>query len=145
MRRPIFAILAAVALIAATVGAAAAMGQGKAPPFASIGIHNVYNIGNQYDLTDGGDPPILRVFMETRSSSEACLVTLGEANHAPTVDGLYCSSRHPSGHGWGVMVTLFPAGILENVGEDPAWYSMNVYQEGAKYFGEPIRCDLEGC
>lgn len=149
MRR--FVVMGAAALLLATFAAGTVAGVGntwKAPPFASIGIRNVYDIGNAY----GGEPTgntILRFWMETGSSSEACLATMGEANHAPTVDAIYCSSRYvtlPGGdQHWGVMLTLLLAGPLEDVDGDPSWYSLNVYQEGARSYGEPIRCDLEGC
>lgn len=146
MRRSILAVLAALVLIVTSVGMVAAVGgQWKAPPFASIGIRNVYHIGSEYDISGGADQPILRVFMESGSANEACLVTLGEANHAPTVGGIYCSARTPVGHGPGVMVTLFLDGSLDALEGDPAWYSMNVYQEGAKVYGEPVPCDMEGC
>jgi hypothetical protein len=128
----------------------------KAPPLASIGIKNVSNVGNDYAL---GPAPgeILRVWMETGSASEACLATMGEANHAPTVQTLYCSSRNVTladgKKHWGVALTLFLAGPLVDVAApegavnwDPkSWYSVNVYQEGAKFFGNPIRCDKDGC
>jgi hypothetical protein len=59
-----------------------------------IGIHNVYFIGKAFDVNDDPENAILRVWMETGSPSEACLATMGEANHAPAVDQLNCSSRH---------------------------------------------------
>ncbi len=147
------AVLALVASLA-MVATAAGGGFWKAPPFSSIGIKNVYYIGNDFALGGSGSQ-ILRVWMETGSASEACLATMGEANHAPTVDSLYCSSRYVTladgKKHWGVAVALFLAGPLENDEsyQDPplipAWYSLNVYQEGAKFFGNPIRCDLPGC
>jgi hypothetical protein len=81
---------------------------------------------------------------------------MGEGNHAPTVDAIYCSSRNLREGGadhWGVVLTLMLAGPLEDVEApegaenwDPkSWYSVNVYQEGAKFFGDPIRCDVDGC
>ncbi len=146
MRRSIIAVVAALVLVAATVGAVAAVGGSwKAPPFSSIGIKNVYFIGNDYDLTGGGNPPVLRFFMDTGSASEACLTSLGEGNHTPNVASIFCSSRHPVGHNWGVVVTMLPDAPLEMLNGDPAWYSVNVYQEGAKYFGSPVKCDMDGC
>jgi hypothetical protein len=85
--------------------------------------------------------------METGSPSEACLVTMGEAGNAPpAVDQLYCSSRHVTladgNQHWGVYLTLVLAGELR----DPGFYSLNVYQEGAQFYGPPIKCDLQpGC
>jgi hypothetical protein len=151
MRRLV--VLAAVALIVATLAVGTVAGSGnlwKAPPFSSIGIHNVYYIGNDFAL---GEPPgeILRVWMETGSASEKCLATMGEANHSPLVETIYCSSRFVPlednrGH-WGVVLTLFLAEPLVDVDGDPSWYSLNVYQEGATTFGPPygIDCDDSGC
>jgi len=117
-------------------------------------LKNVYFIGNDFALGGPGSQ-VLRVWMETGSASEACLTTLGEANHAPTVDAVYCSSRNvllaDGKLHWGVAVTLMLAGPLEDDATYsdpvlvPAWYSLTVYQEGARGFGSPIRCDLDGC
>ena len=149
MRRLLLGSAAAIVAITLAVGSVVGAGNlWKAPPFSSIGINNVYNIGNDFALGGAGST-ILRVWMETGSSSEKCLATMGEANHAPTVDTIYCSSRNlplaDGGSHWGVVVTLFLAGPLEDVDGDPSWYSFNVYQEGARFFGGPIRCEVEGC
>ena len=151
MRRIVGVVAASLLVAALAVGTAAAVGNTwKAPPFSSIGINNVYFIGDTF-AEGGPDSTVLRVWMETGSRSEKCLVTIGEANHAPVVDGIFCSSRNVTlgdgaGH-WGVLVTLvLPAPLTEyNQPDDPAWYSLNVYQEGARLFGDPILCDLEGC
>ena len=153
MRR--FIVVAAAALMVATLAVGTVAGAGKlwkAPPFSSIGIKNVYYIGNDYALGGPGST-ILRVWMETGSASEACLATMGEANHAPNVDTIYCSSRKvdlgDSRDHWGVAVTLFLAGSLVDDPSYtdhplliPAWYSLNVYQEGARFFGSPRLCPM---
>ena len=151
MRR--FVVVAAAALMVGTlaVGTVAAVGNTwKAPPFSAIGINNIYNIGDTYG-EGGPDSQVLRVWMETGSQTEKCLATMGEANHAPVVDGFYCSSRLIDlGDGrdhWGVMVTLIlPAPLTEYNDPDPAWYSLNVYQEGARLYGPPtpVECLTDG-
>lgn len=153
MRRFMMVVAAALLMVALAVGTVAATGNlWRAPAHQTIGINNVYNIGNAYGL-DPAPSTILRAWMETGSASEKCLVTLGEANHSPTVGGIYCSSRYLTladgrGH-WGVMVTLMLDDPLVDVVVDEqveaSWYSLNVYQEGAKFFRAPIRCDLAGC
>ncbi|TAJ99077.1 MAG: hypothetical protein EPO36_13275 [Chloroflexota bacterium] len=152
MRR--FVLFAVAALMVATlaVGTVAASGNlWKAPPFASIGIHNVYYIGTDFDVDPDPENAILRVWMETGSASEKCLVTMGEANHAPAVDQIYCSSRGVTLDDgqvlWGVYVTLMLGGEPIDVDGDPSWYSLNVYQEGARFFGDPFRveCDDTHC
>ena len=122
-----------------------------------IGIHNVYRIGKAFDVNPGPNGGILRFWMETGSPSEACLATMGEANHAPAVDSLNCSSRHVTladgNQHWGVYLTLVLADELVDVPKpgdpnwDPeSWYSVNVYQEGAQFYGPPIKCEGQpGC
>ena len=115
-----------------------------------IGIHNVYGIDKTFDTNSDPTNAILRVWMETGSQSEACLATLGEANHSPAVDQLNCSSRHVTladgNQHWGVHLTMVLAGELVDVNGEPSWYSVNVYQEGAQFYGPPIKCDLQpGC
>jgi hypothetical protein len=66
------------------------------------------------------------------------------------VDQLNCSSRHVTladgNQHWGVYLTMVLAGELVDVNGDPSWYSVNVYQEGAQFYGPPIKCDLQpGC
>ena len=106
-----------------------------------IGIHNVYGIDKTFDEDPDPNFSVLRVWMETGSSSEACLATLGEAgNGPPAVDQLFCSARKVTftdeSPQWGVYLTLVLAGELE----DPGYYSLNVYQEGARFYGEPTFC-----
>jgi hypothetical protein len=114
-----------------------------------IGIHNVYGIGKAFDVNPDPNNAMLRFWMETGRRSEACLATLGEANHAPAVDQLNCSSRNVTvadgSQHWGVYLTLVLAGEVVDVNGDPSWYSVNVYQDGAGFYGTPIKCDLPGC
>lgn len=147
---------AAVSLVVATLTISAVAGGGpiwKAPPFSSIGINTAYFIGDAYG-EGGPDSTVLRVWMETAGASEKCLATMGEANHAPAVAGLYCSSREITltdgqAH-WGVMVTLVlpePLTLPQwDWPDDPAWYSLNIYQEGARFFGPPtaVECLTAG-
>jgi hypothetical protein len=112
-----------------------------------IGIHNVYGIDKTFDVNPDPNNAILRIWMETGSPSEACLVTMGEgAYEPPAVDQINCSSRHVTltdgNQHWGVYITLVLAGELE----DPSFYSLNVYQEGAQVYGPAIKCDVQpGC
>ena len=144
MRRLVLVAVGALVALVLAVGTVAGGGFWKAPPFSSIGINNVYFIDNSFG-EGGTDSTVFRVWMETGSSSEACLVTLGEANNGVEVQQTYCSSRNVTldddqAH-WGTMVTLVLAAPLP----DGSWYSLNVYQEGARSWGGPILCDLPGC
>jgi hypothetical protein len=90
------------------------------------------------------------VFVETGSASINCLATLQGAyvnrQHANVpVDLMFCTSRNVTladgqGH-WGLLLTM----VMRN--ELPAGdgYWVNVYQEGAKSYGTPMKCDLPGC
>ena len=144
MRRLVLVCAGALVGLSLAVGTVAGGGFWKAPPFSAIGINNVYSIDNSFG-EGGPDSTVFRVWMETGSSSEACLVTMGEAFEGVEVQQIYCSSRHVTledgeGH-WGTLVTLILAAPLS----DGSWYSLNVYQEGAKGWGAPILCDLPGC
>ena len=157
MRRLV--VVTAAVLMAAVLAVGAVAGVGhlwKAPPFSSIGINNVYNIGNDFDVNPDPESSTLRVWMETGSASEKCLVTMGEAYTATAVDESFCSSRgvtlEDGNVHWGVYVSLMLAGQLSDVevGEgvfEPGWYSLNVYQEGARFYGPPLRveCDETHC
>jgi hypothetical protein len=147
------ALAAVAALIGslALVTAVAASGFWKAPPFSAIGINNIYYIDNTF-AEGGPESNVLRVWMETGSSTEKCLATLGEAYTAPGAEGryvhqLYCSSRNPiladGDPHWGVLLTLDLEGSLPT----GSWYSVNVYQEGARFFGPPMpmTCDADSC
>lgn len=152
MRRSI-ALAAVVALVASLALATAVAGGGfwKAPPFSAIGINNVYNIDNTF-AEGGPGSTTLRVWMETGSATEKCLATMGEAYTAPGNEGVYvkaffCSSRKAiladgQSH-WGLLLTL----VTESPLPDGSFYSANVYQEGARFFGPPtpMVCDTEGC
>jgi hypothetical protein len=96
MRRSILATFAALALIAVTVGGSRRRRyvEGAAAVHRD---HNVYDIGKRL-RPRVADVPVLRVFMETGSASENCLVTLGEANHAPP---WRASSVLPNAHRYG--------------------------------------------
>lgn len=145
MRR-VTAIAVVLALGAFVAIAAVAGGAGfwKAPPFAAIGINNTY-FDNAF-AEGGPDSNVIRIWWETGSSTEKCLVTMGENSDAPRVEGINCSSRLVAlgdREAWGLMVTLNLAGPM------PAgsFYSINAYQEGARLFGAamPIWCDADGC
>ena len=93
MRRSI-AVAAVVTLIASMAFVAIAAGGGfwKAPPFSSIGIQNVSGLDSTFDINPDPNNAILRVFVETGSTSPKCLATLNEAgpDPAPRVDQLFC-------------------------------------------------------
>ncbi len=150
MRRSIvLAVAAALVGSLALVAIASGGGFWKAPPFSAIGINNVYDIDNTF-AEGGPDSTTLRVWMETGSSTEKCLATIGEAYTAPGNDGVYvkaffCSSRQivlDDAEHWGLMLTL----VTESPLPDGSFYSANVYQEGARMFGPPtaVECLTDG-
>jgi hypothetical protein len=157
MRRLVVVAAAALMAVVLAVGTVAGVGHlWKAPPFSSIGINNVYNIGSDFDVNPDPEGSILRVWMETGSASEKCLAMMGEAYTVTAVDEFFCSSRGVTLDDgnvlWGVYLTLVLAGELADVEVsegvfDPGWYSLNVYQEGARFYGPPLRveCDDTHC
>ena len=157
MRRLVVVPAAVLMAAVLAVGTVAAVGNlWKAPPFASIGINNVYGIGSDFDVNPDPEASVLRVWMETGSASEKCLAMMGEAYTVTAVDEFFCSSRgvtlEDGNVHWGVYLTLVLAGELADVEVSEGvvelgWYSLNVYQEGARFYGTPYRveCDESGC
>lgn len=138
-----------LALIGSAMLTAAAVGAGfwKAPPFSSIGINNTYFHSDFVEGGPGGS--VVRIWWETGSSTEKCLATLGENGGAPAVTEMYCSSRQVAlgdRQPWGLMATLILAEPWSSQ-EESSVLSINVYQEGARVFGQPmpISCDESGC
>ena len=145
MRRSI-ALAAVAALIASVVLAATAAGGGfwKAPPFSSIGIKTVEHIDKSF-VQEAADARVLAVWMETGSTSTACLATLNEgifpedwaiANGPITI---YCAPRDVTIGGTvrhGLFLHMFLAKPIDAIG----YFNVNVYQEGAHYYGLPQLC-----
>jgi hypothetical protein len=146
MRRSVAAAAAAVALIVVTVGAVGAVGNAwKAPPFASIGIATIGMIDSTFDENPDPENAILSVWIETGSPSQRCLATLNEAYSAVAVDQLYCSERTVTFADGSVHSGLYLHLMLAAELPVGAGYWVNVYQEGAKFYGSPVKCDMPGC
>lgn len=146
MRRSV-ALAAVAALIAsvALVSAAAGGGFWKAPPFSSIGITTVGMIDNTFDENPDPKNAILSVFVETGSASTRCLATLNEAFNGVSVNDLYCSERTVTFVDGTSHDGLYLHMILAEELAAGSGYWVNVYQEGAKFYGVPRKCDLPGC
>jgi hypothetical protein len=147
MRRT-FALGAVLALVGsvAMVATAGAGGFWKAPPFSSIGIMTLDNIDSSF-VDDNTDNTVLSVFVETGSTSRGCLATLTEETNEnddmPSVASLFCAQRSPLIDGVehpGLYLHLFLEGPMGT-----GTFTINAYQEGAKAFGVPVRCDMDGC
>jgi hypothetical protein len=121
----------------------------KAPPLSSIGIQTVGGLNSTFDINSDPNNAILRVFVETGSTSPRSLATLNEAGGglapAPRVSELWLGTRtvtfaDKTTHS-GLMLTL----VLAAEAPPDVHYDVNVYQEGAKSYGTPIKCDMPGC
>ena len=121
----------------------------KAPPLSSIGIQTVGGLNSTFDINSDPNNAILRVFVETGSTSVRSLATLNEAGGglapAPRVSELWLGTRtvtfaDNTTHS-GLMLTL----VLAAEAPPDVHYDVNVYQEGAKSYGTPIKCDMRGC
>ena len=122
----------------------------KAPPLASIGIKHV-ELDPDVDYREAGSGgTLLMIFVETGSSSDACLATLSEMwwdpdpPVRPDVGPFFCAERNPTIDGvirHGVGLHLFFSG---DVGTDLN-VVFNVYQEGAKYYKAPVPCAEINC
>ncbi len=147
MRRSI-ALAAVVALIGSLALVTAAAGGASSRPASLpfIGIKNVGPIDSTFN-----DPVFtgwLAAWVETGSASPACLATLTEKSVAATVHELYCSSRTVTlttdglQHSGVYLHLLLDEPLAGNVGNG---FYVNVYQEGAKFYDEPMLCDMSGC
>jgi hypothetical protein len=112
-----------------------------------IGISTLGEIDNNFwEFTeDESGLTVLSVWAETGSANGACLATMNEARNGVAVNGLYCSSRTAKLEDgqWhnGVYLHVFlDAPLPEGSG-----FWVNVYQEGAKFYGVPRKCDMDGC
>ena len=87
---------------------------------------------------------MLRAFILTDSADPICFVTFNESNSAGAGESVFCGARAPSLYSGrpGVMITVFfPGPVASNV-----LLSLNVQQNGAKAYGQPVACTpADGC
>ena len=117
----------------------------KAPPLASIGIKTFEMNSSNVEFTAQDGTTVLSLWAETGSNKQECLASLGEARLGVFPANIYCASRtvrfaDGTSHA-GVYLHLF---LVAPPDPDFAYW-VNVYQEGAKFYGAPRKCDLPGC
>lgn len=117
-----------------------------APQNPALGLHTVSLslTSTQLDPLEGNG--VIRAFVPTDSKSVNCLATLNEikTNVYPTGITLFCGEREPSAFGStpGVLVSVF---FTQPAPPDLA-LSLTLYQQGAKFYGEPVLCNgNDGC
>ena len=147
MRRSI--ALATVLAFAGSLGLVTAVVGGgfwKAPPFSAIGIMTLEGIDASF-VDANTDDTVLSIFIDTGSTSQACLATLTEESNEvgdmPGVASLFCAQRTPIIDGTehpGLMLHLFLDGPMGT-----GMFTINAYQEGVKSIEAPVHCDMEGC
>ena len=138
-------VAAALLMVALAVGTVAATGKlWRSPAHPTIGINNVYNIGNDYGL-DAAPSSILRVWMETGSavrsaSSRWARRTTRRPSAGSTAPRETSPSRTAAAR-WGVAVTLMLDGPLVDVDGDPSWYSLQRLSGGGTVLprSDPLR------
>jgi hypothetical protein len=143
-RRPIVALLAAGLAIASVGTALAASGTPpwKAPPFSAIGVETIGLDASQRSLDH---PTELVAFVETESSNSRCLATLNELD-GPLPRALFCAPRNPTIDGVNPIEGIWLHVFFDEEVPDEFFLSVNLYQEGAKSYGSPVRCgSAEGC
>ncbi len=146
MRRSIvLAVAAALVGSLALVAVASGGGFWKAPPFSSIGIKTFEMNADNIDFTAEDGTTVLSLWAETGSNKQECLASLGESRLGVYPTDVYCASRTVqfTDGTWhqGIYLHLF----LVALPSEGFAYWINVYQEGAKFYGEPMKCDLPGC
>jgi len=146
MRRVL--VVAAAALVTATLAVGAVAGAGspsKAPLIPAIGIKNFEMNADFAEPTAPDGRAALSLWAETGSNRQECLASLSEARTNVSPSTLYCASRTVqfADGTWhaGVYLHLFLVAA-----PDPGFaYWVNVYQEGAKFYRAPRKCDMTGC
>jgi hypothetical protein len=143
MRR--FVVVAAAGMIVASLLAGTVAGAGnlwKAPPFSSIGIQTI-EVGDGFRVPES--PSVLSIFVETGSPSTKCLATLSELSAQSDVEMLFCAPRNPTFDGGAIEGVWLHVFFFADPG-DEMFLAVNVYQEGAKFWGAPLFCSTEnGC
>jgi len=113
------------------------------PPNAAVTLHTVSLNFTSAQLLDGNG--VIRAFVPTGSNSVNCLATLNEiqTNVFPTGITLFCGEREPSAFGGtpGILVSVF---FTQPAPPDLA-LSVTLYQQGARNYGAPVLCNVDGC
>jgi hypothetical protein len=114
--------------------------------FAQSGDPNEGSHPDQIFLTnDHLDPneglQVIRAFIPTGTLNQNCLATMEDTSFVALGTIVYCAPRQPAGLGKGIMVSVFypqppPPGLT---------LSMTVLQQGAKRYGAPVLCNVDGC
>jgi hypothetical protein len=123
--------------------ALAAAGCASSTP-SSIGIESIHATPEFRVPTS---PREVALFVETGSTDEHCLATLHESQLEAPVQELYCAHRTATFDGGathveGLWIHVF---FADDPGESMGLW-VNVYQEGAKSYGQPMYCFTEhGC
>jgi hypothetical protein len=122
----------------------------KAPPLASIGIKTV-DLDQRFVETRTDQWGVLSAWMETGSASKACLATLGGTAWDSFDVVVFCQPRRVTVNGvdrWGIWLHVFTGTQFPATAPSAApYYTVNVYQEGAKQYGDPrfYPCPQTGC
>jgi hypothetical protein len=90
---------------------------------------------------DPNFPSSIRAFVRTGSLSANCLTTMGDTSFVATGTIVFCAPREPAGLGKGVLVSVFyPQPPSEGL-----TLTMTLWQQGAKGYGAPVLCTVDGC
>jgi choice-of-anchor C domain-containing protein len=114
---------------------------GTAP---SIGVQSVHVTS---DFRHPENPGEVEVFVPTGSLSEHCLVTLHEIRADAAVQNVFCAQRMPTFDGGKTRVKgLWLHVFFDSDPGDNLSLWVNVYQEGAEFWGTPRYCSsANGC
>jgi hypothetical protein len=91
------------------------------------------------DPNQGGS--VVFAFVPTGSLSPNCLATLGDSNFAQSGTTVHCVPRQPAGLGLGVALVIF----YPSVTPPDLFVNVTLLHEGARKYGQPVLCNLEGC
>ena len=110
------------------------------------GVSNAVNAPTQIFLTNAELDPnenyqVIRAFISTGTLNQDCLTTMGDTSFVATGTIVFCAPRQPVGLGKGILVSVF----YPQPPPDGLTLTMTVFQAGAKRYGAPVLCDVEGC
>lgn len=125
-------LLGSLLVVGLTRGTASADTEG------TVGLTSI-NLTNAQVLPDA--PSLVRAFIPTGSGSVKCLVSMNETTFVESGAQLFCGQRTSPTYGPGILITInyFSQPVPPEYGT-----SLTIWQQGARYYGNPIMCEAAG-
>lgn len=130
------AVVLGTCVIALGVSYQSAWASGVPPVPALVASINLTNAQVRPD-----NPALVQAFIPTGSKSVKCLLTMNETTFVHFGTQVFCGERDSPTYGSGVVITIdyFDQAVPPDYGT-----SLTLWQEGAKFYGQPILCTTAG-